>query len=113
MDLNDPEVQLIYLAGIVDGEGHIRISDNTRRRGNKTYTWPTKRIVVANTNKELMEWLIDNFGGAYHSRPKPYEHYQQGYAWEITGENAVMLGNRLKPYLIVKKEQLKRIIDDD
>lgn len=113
MLIEEPEAQLIYLAGIIDGEGQIRITTNKKKRGDKIYTWNTPVIMIANTHKPLMDWILDNFGGGYYMQQKQEEHYKNGYQWSISGENAILLGKRLEPYLIVKQGQLKRILDYD
>lgn len=110
MIIDEPEAQLIYLAGIVDGEGHICLTRQTKRKNGNVYYHDSPRIIVSNTNLELLEWLTDNFGGSYYTSKKPSDRYKQCYAWSLVGRNAIELGKRLEPYLIVKREQLKRII---
>ena len=47
-----------YMAGIVDGEGSISIS---RQSNSKSYIC---QLAIVNTNRELIEWVCDNFGGS-------------------------------------------------
>ena len=45
-----------YIAGIVDGEGHIHISG---------------AVLITNTSEELMQWLVKKLGGVYKEKKVP------------------------------------------
>ncbi len=50
-----------YAAGILDGEGCISIRHDKRDdRPEHTYT---PRITIVNTNKQVINWYKENFGG--------------------------------------------------
>ena len=53
---------LAYAAGIVDGEGYIGIRKGkpTASRINFSYDL---MVAIAMTDKEIIEWFHDNFGG--------------------------------------------------
>jgi len=93
--------KLIYLAGIVDGEGTIRL-----HKANHTYFRLSLR--VANNDLHLMEFLKENFGGGFWIVHKAgaQGNNKQSYCWEITGKKLYEILNGLKDYCIVKKEQV-------
>jgi hypothetical protein len=99
--------EMSYLAGIVDGEGCFYLAQH-KQRGNRL-AYNTPRIVVSNTNKDLMNWLKDNFGGYIFQQKKRKEHWKTGYQWVVEGNKALMLANWLEPLLIVKRDEVKKL----
>jgi hypothetical protein len=97
---------LAYLAGMIDGEGHFYKPKNTNGRGDVHY-YPVMLFVQSEQNNglELCEWAKQRFGGNI-SKTRDL------YRWQLSGKKAVELTMMIKPYLIVKKEQIKRIIED-
>lgn len=96
------EEQIIYLAGIVDGEGHFYKPDTVNGRGeHHRYS----RINVVQKDKRLLEWIKARFGGSISTARK-----SQVSEWSLQGKKAESLARELQPFLIVKDEQVKRII---
>jgi len=75
---NLTSVQSSYFAGIVDGEGTITVAKSTRSIGDLT-----PLLAVVNTNKELIDWLVDNIGGNVSIKKPEKKHYKVGYRWYI------------------------------
>ena len=97
--------KLAYLAGIIDGEGGVTIAYNAKRNTHRM------RFYVVNTNKKLMDWLYENFGGylyevkrTSHKNPK----WRTKYEWHFfpTQETKSTL-TLLIPFLICKKRQVE------
>jgi len=89
-----------YLAGMFDGEGTFSIYYQTQHDSTAI------RIEITNTNLELMEWLVQNFGGQYyhHRRAKP--QHKIAYGWRPKGRaNSEQLLLGILPYLVIKKKQ--------
>ena len=63
-------------------------------------------VKIANTNLELMQWLITNFGGTYSISYSKRNNCKTQYAWMPKGKNnrKAVLENLL-PYLVIKKQQ--------
>lgn len=100
--------KLIYMAGIVDGEGHFWRGNSKNGRG-EDYT--ISRIHVTNTNTDLIDWIKTNFGGyAYLKKGGRPRHWLDCYTWSLAGKKAEALALELQPYLIVKKEQVLRVL---
>ena len=93
--------EVIYLAGIIDGEGHFYKPDTVNGRGeHHRYS----RIVVSQKDKRLLIWIKARFGGSISTR-------KDGYSlWTLQGKKAEELARNLQPYMIVKDTQIKRII---
>jgi hypothetical protein len=96
-----------YVAGIVDGEGCINF---TRSRGNLI-----PRLLVTNTNTELLYALRDAFGGDVHVRSTPMKpRWKCQGTWRLANRKAIDLIEIILPYLIVKYNQgiLVLILDE-
>jgi len=95
------ETDLAYLAGIIDGEGCISVSENPRN-GRKYY-----RLIldVTNTNDILMQWLEDTFGGIVRTNYARAENRSNLHGWTVSGKQCQELLAMVLPYLIIKKAQ--------
>lgn len=93
-------MRYVYLAGIIDGEGTITINRHSRNTKGQWHLKPMLR--VADRNKELIEYLVRNFGGSctkyQRKESKPI------YRWTV---HAIKHINEILidvcPYLIVKR----------
>ena len=99
--------QLGYLAGIIDGEGCIRID---RTKAGKTCKRPYiffLLLTVSNTDSLLCQYLKQTYEGytypLYHN--KYNEKHSTCWEWRITGYRAAALLKLVYPYLRVKKQQ--------
>jgi hypothetical protein len=91
------EIELAYLAGIIDGEGTITISSRRAKFG-KIYFRPY--ITISNTSERLADWLRSkgySIHSATNSSGRPY--------WRInwSGFSLDSLLARLEPFLIIKR----------
>jgi hypothetical protein len=117
--------KFIYLAGIVDGEGHITIarhktdkywkSDGTIGLRKKTNVMYQNVLGVRNTDLRLMDWLKETFGGNYYkdNRKTRPEKWKISYCWHSTSNEKtelILLG--ILPYLILKREQAKIVLEN-
>jgi hypothetical protein len=101
-----------YLAGFVDGEGYISLKrDFHNYRGEKVIYF-TAVLKVANTNKEIIEWCKASFGGWIYKRIwKNGENHKDAYCWQLTGSNLEPFLKKILPYLKIKKEQAKLVLE--
>ncbi len=100
------EIELAYIAGIVDGEGCIGIYHRLDTKGNRSYQLC---VQVGNTDKALIEWLHKSFG-AYMYEHKHYscekiKRKLPSFVWTIVGNQALSFLEIVHPYLRIKKEQ--------
>jgi hypothetical protein len=106
---NPTKDEIIYFAGILDGEGSIpRIKSDTCRGG------VHPEIGVANNSLELMEWLSDKFGYGYTEKTHYASNHlgkQRIFQWRVRRLKDVHRLLKLSyPYLIVKKERAREVI---
>lgn len=99
--------ELIYLAGIIDGEGHFYKPNTVNGRGEHCRY---SRIVIVNTNTSLIEWVKNNFGGSSYLYKRSKPNQQDCWRWTLQGKGAEDLAKAIFPYLIIKKEQVLRIM---
>lgn len=97
---------LAYMAGIIDGEGCIRIQ-LARGKGGRA-NGHTLEMNVANTDEGLMVWILDTFGGLcrvkMHGRITGLMR-RPCWVWWITGKHVGMVLEAVLPYLRVKRAQ--------
>lgn len=97
-----------YLAGVIDGEGSLAIEKLSPRK-NRKYCYFTPRLVVVNTNKQLMDWLVNKIGGKYHAR-KLIVGRKQCYSWFIFGKLIEKVIKLIIPLLICKRQLAELIL---
>jgi len=101
-----------YTAGLVDGEGCITITRRKKRNlvypNNNWYYEP--QVIVANTDKRMMDFLVDLYGGWVAIPKKTRDYYKQDYHWKITGDNMRRLLRDVLSYLVLKKKQAEIVL---
>lgn len=100
------EVILAYLAGIIDGEGHVSIHMHRRRYG----LYATARIAVGMTNPVPVYALAQTFGGTVKEKPPQGNSRKKLYLWQISDHLAYHTAALLLPYLTVKAPQAACIL---
>ena len=92
--------KVAYLAGLVDGEGYVKVEK-----------WGTIRLIIGMTHKETVYWILDTFGGNV-----ARQRTQKGrdfYVWRMNqGKDLFYLLLLLLPFLITKKQKVKQAFHD-
>lgn len=102
-----------YMAGIMDGEGTFYIGNYSGNRKNGDKHFQTL-IAVATTDKSLMEWLFNTFGGGFREyTPKQMakNSRKQVYRWQATSNRMLHICEIILPYLVIKKRQSEIMIE--
>jgi hypothetical protein len=100
------ERELGYIAGIIDGEGHVNIvSQYVKGKGSKHGEWFTLRISIGNTNRTILEWLQKRIGGCI-SANKNLEGYKTCYHLQLNAKRVRWLAPKILPYVVGKKEEV-------
>ncbi len=98
-----------YLAGIVDGEGHIGIY----RRNSSTETpryYPVIRVEMS--DRLPLELISNNFGGKIYTVKPRGNKYKTTFVHESFETNRITkLTHYIYPYLKVKKKQAEVILE--
>lgn len=98
-----------YLAGLVDGEGSI-IALKRRDGSVKSY-----RLQVTNTCIPVLQWCLHVTGiGTLQSKSTQHNalpHYLPCGTWMAYGVKAASVIRRILPYLIIKREKAKALLE--
>lgn len=98
--------QIVYLAGIMDGEGTFYIGQDNRNQ--KSFN---TRLYVVNTDERLINWLHENFGGLIYSRTSVKNpQWKKKFEWISHKSQILPICEAIYPYLICKKEQAEIMI---
>jgi hypothetical protein len=93
-----------YIAGIIDGEGIIRIArfQQTRRALGSFY-----RVVVsvANSDLRLMAWLNERLGGSVYRSRKGIAGQKTVWYWQLGTSSLVPFLRKIGMFLVVKGKQ--------
>jgi len=99
------ESEKAYLAGIIDGEGSIYMGVNRHPRATLGFCYEI-HLEITNTDKKLIEWLMNKLGGRNVSwRPKRCDR-SLCYYWAMAKlEDVYTVLKEVYPYLILKRER--------
>lgn len=100
------ELEKAYIAGFVDGEGHISIRRMKCPASPRGYRFTTV-LSISNTNRGVLDWIHEKVGdrGSICASRKVQPHHKQAYHLAILSRQAADVVAAIEPYLIVKKEQ--------
>jgi hypothetical protein len=84
--------KLSYLAGLIDGEGYLKLEKHG-----------SVRITIGMTSRAIMYWLKAEFGGTL-SQERILPSGKRWYVWRLNGTlEVVRLLIEVSPYLILKR----------
>jgi hypothetical protein len=101
--------ELAYLAGIVDGEGSIYIGNYSKNPKTGVPHFQTN-MQVTNTDKSLIDWLFNTFGGLVSARTAkqtPENSRKAVFNWTASGDRVTHLCELILPYVIIKRRQVE------
>jgi hypothetical protein len=91
---------LVYFAGLFDGEGCVTLQEG--RRGH---------LVVGMTDMATMWWVHDTFGGTLSTEPRPNPKHSTLYKWVLHRRADVeWLTAAILPYCRCKAERLTALL---
>lgn len=97
------ETELAYLAGLIDADGSISISN--------TDGYYAVNLLLTNTSSEMLRWVEENVGSGVASLDGRGENWDDvtNLEWK-RGEDKMALLEALKPYLVAKNEQAENAL---
>jgi hypothetical protein len=95
------DIDIIYMAGLFDGEGCISIGKRSTKNGN----FLNLRLSLAMTVGEPIDLFFSRFGGSKSLRKSRGSFYAPVYFWEISALKAQVALETLLPYLRVKQKE--------
>lgn len=98
------ELKKAYIAGFFDGEGCVQLCKyrHPKTRGHLSYYL---RVVIANTEKEVLEQIQQEFGGKVKQRKRVKPHHKDNFYLEISTQQARAFLESVLPYLRIKRRQ--------
>ena len=106
-----------YVGGIIDGEGCVEFkwADRIRRnrKGSPTYRTLIVRLEVPQVDKRLIDYLIEvtKEGTRDIKRYPSHPTWNDQHRWRVGYNGVYRVLKQVHPYLIVKKEKSKLVID--
>jgi len=104
--MKDPEEKemMAYIAGLIDGDGHIGM--RSREEGY------VPLIQLHNSVRQMPEYLKKVFGGTLASDKPRKEGNRLVWKWMLQGkEGCRMCSKRILPYLILKQDSAREILE--
>ena len=101
-------VPVEYLAGLIDGEGYVAVGRIPRR--GRTHEYPV-RVVVYNSNRELLEEMQFRWGGTLSNSGQRKPNWKPGYALIWTNAAAAELLAQVAPFLRVKSKLARALLE--
>lgn len=100
--------QAAYFAGLIDGEGHIALY----KRPDSAHGRVVPRMGIGMTKRECMDWIMAVTGvGTLNTDWDGNVAHARRIQWVVTGKVAADLAAQILPFLVLKGEQAKLIIE--
>ena len=100
---------IAYFAGLLDGEGCVRIGRFKNSNGEIRYR---AQIQIGMTDKSPIQWLKDTFGGGlYTDRKLNQPKSKPCYVWQVDAQDGKDILKQALPYLKVKYRQANNVIE--
>lgn len=98
------EIELAYIAGIVDGEGYICCVRHVTRKSNLVRY---DVVIGIKMTTDIPLTLVQSIFGGNITNYQPKGNRKVIYKWEILNHNAQDVLLALKPYVLLKRGQLE------
>ena len=109
------ELELAYIAGIIDGEGCISVFESQWEAKRNTYererdTRYRYKVIVKMVDPDAINLLMDVFGGSIcMQQPKARARFPQ-FAWTVSEKRAAACLKLCLPYLRIKKHRAELLL---
>lgn len=108
---NADHTKLGWIAGIVDGEGHIGMASRYRKRDNSY--WMSVKLEITSTTPVMQETLYELIGTGNLRNRKRYNVKHKDavefYVWRVESIYAIL--SVIAPLLVVKKQQAELALE--
>lgn len=99
------DIDIAYVAGMLDGDGNIAIRKISSASTRKGYNYALS-VEIGNTNEWLIRWIHFAFGGClYKQTYRTREGLKPLWVWKVSWRAAAEFLRVVFPYLCVKKAQ--------
>lgn len=106
------KVDIAYIAGLVDGEGYIGIKKAKayKCQGRKTNGYHA-RIQIRMVDESAIKFIAENLGGWYYKEKPSCNNGKPLFCYQSSDKSAEGILKILLPYLKVKKDSAKTVIE--
>ena len=107
------EVDLAYIAGLIDGEGSIQYKQYMRKRKHNPRAYPTWsiRIEIAMTDRSVLVWLNEILGVGTVNPRKVKPGKKKQWRWRCSHRQAYFVAKLIWPYVHIKLPAIQKIIE--
>jgi len=109
------ETDIAYIAGIIDGEGHIEFTRRKEKRKGNTSNCIRINIRVQMTDQSVLLWMREVIGmGTVRKRnrsPSIKPHWKDSWVYTIRFREAYQLCLLIWPFAHVKLPKIQQIIE--
>ncbi len=98
---------LVYAAGLFDREGSIILFTNGTKLKGKDFSFRSLRCSITSTSKELLNFMLNTFGGKIYSRKVYNKNYMKKWEWIISAKDSQQFLKLILPYL-KEKEKIRK-----
>jgi hypothetical protein len=97
------DVEVAYFAGLLDGEGCVRVGKFRNKNGALRYR---AYMVIAMTDARPINWLVSTVGGKLYIDKKARSGNSKiCFCWTVNAREGAAILRRAMPLLLVKSEQ--------
>ena len=107
------EVDIAYIAGLIDGEGSIQYKQYMRKRKHNPKAYPTWsiRIEIAMTDQSVLIWLNEILGVGTVNPRKVKPGKKKQWRWRCSHRQAYFVAKLIWPYVHIKLPAIQKIIE--
>ena len=107
------ESDIIYIAGLFDGEGSIQYKQYMRKKPHNKKPYPnwSIRMEIAMTDKEVIQWVAETLDCGTWGERKVQKGRKRQWRWRCGFRDAFFVAKLLWPYAKVKLHKIEQIID--
>lgn len=102
------DTELAYIAGLIDGEGSVQLIRQISNTSYKAYF--SLILSISNTDVRVIEWLL-NCAGGHKAEFEGKENRLNSFKWWMSDSKAQDLLYRVRPYVVLKVEQIDLVLD--
>ena len=104
------EVDLAYIAGLVDGEGYVGIKKHKFYPKHCPSPYYQERIQIRMVREEGMKLLKETLGGSYYRQKNDLPSRKPLFLYCASDLSAAKILRAILPYLLIKKEVAKVVL---
>ena len=107
------ESDIIYIAGLFDGEAIIQYKQYMRKKPHNKKPYPnwSIRMEIAMTDKEVIQWVAETLDCGTWGERKVQKGRKRQWRWRCGFRDAFFVAKLLWPYAKVKLHKIEQIID--